>query len=375
MNEPLGWGIVGPGQIARVFADSITESGVGRVVGVAGRDWERTKAFADAYGARTHVLLEALFEERDVEAVYIATPHALHAEAIRAATSGRHGVLDDGTVVKLGGVPVLCEKPLTADASATELSVWEAKRSNTPLIEGWMYRAHPQIARAVERIRAGEIGRVLRVESCFGFEAAYDPRHRLFAPELGGGAILDVGGYPLSLALLVAEGTAIDGAGWTIERPRAAGELAAALFDEVRCEWAHEGGEPRKATNRVDIEAFARLRVGGVEVVAEVSMARDLGRSGRFVGEDGTLELTDPFLPGGHRRGKVGEIVLVDPSGRRRVERVPSEYDCFTLEALAMRGMIAEGGTEPRWPMVDHAETVRIARLLQAWRTAIGAFE
>lgn len=333
-DDQLGWGIVGPGQIARVFADAITEGGVGRVVGVTGGRPGRAEALASLHGARVAPSTTELARMEAVEAVYVATPHPFHRACVLEALAE--------------GKPVLCEKPLTDSwTSTSELRLEWSADHDVPLLEGWMYRTHPQIDRLLARIEGGDIGQVQRIESSFGFEASYDPSHRLFDPALGGGAILDVGGYPASFALLTSR------AGLHVEDR--------IVLLEASLELAPTG---------VDQDARARFRLGDVEAVLQVSTARELGRIGRVIGDRGTLELEDPFLPEGHRRGRVGRLIHVDEHGRRTEETVESELDCFALEARAFTEHVRD--PEHRCPrnMIPIEMSVEIARLCADWLEA-----
>jgi predicted dehydrogenase len=207
-----------------------------------------------------------------------------------------------------------------------------------------MYRTHPQMDRLLTRLERGDIGVVQRVESSFGFEASYDPAHRLFDPALGGGAVLDVGGSPVSFALL----TSLLG-----------------LHMEDRIELLEASLE--LAPTGVDRHARASFRMGDVEAVLEVSTTRELGRVGRVIGERGSLELEDPFLPGGHRRGRVGRLIHVDEHGRRTEELVESELDCFALEARAFTEHVRDPQRRCPPSMIPIEMSVEIARLCGDW--------
>lgn len=105
---------------------------------------------------------------------------------------------------------MLCEKPMALDEAEIN-SVYEAaKQSRKLFLEGYMYRWHPQTIKLVELLRERVIGEFHLIESTFGFAAKYDPKDRLFNPALGGGVIWDIGGYPLSMAMLIA-GIAVHG--------------------------------------------------------------------------------------------------------------------------------------------------------------------
>jgi predicted dehydrogenase len=185
------WGILSTGNIARTFARGLRDSQSGQLLAVASRD----QASADKFAAeldvpRAYSSYDALLADAEIDAVYIATPHPMHAQwAIRAADAGKH---------------VLCEKPLTLNSPEAARAVEAAQRNGVQLMEAFMYRCHPQTAKIVELIQSGALGEIRGVEASFGFSSGAGADSRLHAPELGGGAILDVGCYAVSFCRLVA---------------------------------------------------------------------------------------------------------------------------------------------------------------------------
>lgn len=342
----LRYGIIGPGQIADVFAAALTEGGTGRVAQVLGRRAERAQAFVERHGGEVARDMDALLSSAD--AVYIATPHAFHGDAVRAAIEG--------------GVPVLCEKPLTLDPAETASLVELARRRAVPLMEAWMYRTHPQMQAVFDELRRGRIGTVQRVESEFAFHCPYDPEHRLFAPELGGGVVLDVGGYPISVGLGVARAVTPD---WDHA-------LAAARLRDIDGTLAPTG---------VDRTGSAILDVAGIEVRMTVATNRVGGMSACIIGSDGVLEIEQPFMPEGERRGRNGRMHVIR-AGHTESVSVESKMCAFGHEAAAFATLVrgwkpgTGGAPIPTWPLVDHDETMAIARLMDDWRKgvlAIGA--
>lgn len=191
MNKGLRWGIVGTGAIAERFATELAFSDSGRLVAVASRAHETARAFAARHpGTKAHGGYAELYRDPEVDAVYVSTPHPFHAsETIAALRAGKH---------------VLCEKPLAMSLREAEEVIAEAARSGCFLMEAFMYRVHPRTTRVGEMVRSGALGRVLLIEASFSFSTKFDPASRLFAPELGGGGIRDVGCYTLSVARFIA---------------------------------------------------------------------------------------------------------------------------------------------------------------------------
>ncbi len=187
----LRWGILATGAIAHTFARAAEQSSQNELVAVASRRPEQARAFAEAQpGTVAALSYEELLRTAEVDAVYIATPHPLHARwSIEALEAGKH---------------VLCEKPLGLNHAEVMAMVDAARDAERFLMEAFMYRCHPQTHRLLELVRDGAIGELRHLTASFGFQVPEDPGSRLFANDLGGGGIMDVGCYPVSVARLLA---------------------------------------------------------------------------------------------------------------------------------------------------------------------------
>jgi predicted dehydrogenase len=186
--KKINWGIIGPGKIAQKFADDLRLLPDATLHAVASRNAERSRAFADRYGAPyAFDNYEALAECPDLDVVYIATPHTFHAA---------HTLL-----MLQQGIAVLCEKPFAMNYVEAEQMVNTARQQQVFLMEAFWTRFIPGIQQAFEWIAEGRIGTVQLVEADFGFKTEFDPQSRLFNIALGGGSLLDIGIYPAWLAL------------------------------------------------------------------------------------------------------------------------------------------------------------------------------
>ena len=185
------WGIIGPGTIARTFADGIAHSATGKLIAIASRNPGKPELAAHFPGARIVSGYEALLNDPEIDAVYIATPHTGHAEwAIKTIRAGKH---------------VLVEKPIALSAYDADAIFHEARKAGVFAGEAFMYRVHPQTAKLIELVKSGIIGDIRIIRSSFGFNmGSVKPEHRLFANDTAGGGILDVGCYPVSMARLIA---------------------------------------------------------------------------------------------------------------------------------------------------------------------------
>ena len=184
---PLRWGIIGAGKIAGKFTDALHANTASRVVAVGSRDAERANRFAAQHGIeRTHSDYVALCEDDGVEAVYVATPHSQHRDqALIAIAAGKH---------------VLVEKAFTRNVSEAEEIFAAAREAGVFVMEAMWTRFLPHVAALHEVVDSGEIGQVVSVAADHGQWFAFDAAHRLFDPALAGGALLDLGVYPVSFA-------------------------------------------------------------------------------------------------------------------------------------------------------------------------------
>ncbi len=191
MKKNIRWGIIGPGAIARRFAMALRGVENAELVAVSSRSAERCRPFMEEFGAtRCFAAPEELAACRDVDAVYVSTPHPFHHAGARAVLEG--------------GKAVLCEKPITMNAAELEDLIAVAQRNNAFLMEAMWTRFLPVNREVLQWVRQGEIGPLRMIYADFCFSNDFNPASRLFAPELGGGALLDIGIYVISYAQMLA---------------------------------------------------------------------------------------------------------------------------------------------------------------------------
>ena len=188
MHRSYRWGILAPGNIAHKFAKGLQFVPGAELYAIGSRNGVKAQTFADQYHAPvSYDSYEALAADPEVDIIYIATPHTFHTE---------------NTLLCLEhGKAVLCEKPLAINSYQVEAMIQAAKRNNSFLMEALWSRFLPNIHKAKELAHSGKIGVINHLDADFGFKATYDPKSRLFDPSLGGGALLDIGIYPLFFAL------------------------------------------------------------------------------------------------------------------------------------------------------------------------------
>ena len=334
----LNWGIISTGAIAKCFANGVAHSGAGQVVAVGSRDQTSANAFADQFSIPTrHGSYEALLADEQVQAVYIATPHPFHAEwAIKAAEAGKH---------------VLCEKPLTLNQWEVDAVVQAAREADVFFMEAFMYRCHPQTAKLVELLNEGVVGEVRMVRSTFGFGGGdkINPESRAFKNALGGGGIMDVGCYPVSMSRLIAG--AVDGKRFANPvEVKAVGHVGETDVDE----WA---------------AAVLRFEDGIVAQVATAVRA-SLENTTHIVGAHGTITLPDPWQAS--RKDPTPGKIIVRNGGEEEVIEVPSDMNSFSHEAALIARAIAAGQVEGPAPAMSWDDTRGNMATLDEWRAQVG---
>lgn len=189
-GQKIRWGIVGLGRIANQFAEDIQSVPNAEVYAVASRDKEKSKRFAQKHQVgKFYDNYVDLSKDRHVDAVYVATPHAFHKEHTLLFLNRKKAVL--------------CEKPFAMNGLQVKEMIDTAKTNNTLLMEAMWTFFLPHYQALLKVLQEGTIGDVVNIQADFGFNAVYDPESRLIKKELGGGSLLDIGIYPIFLALTV----------------------------------------------------------------------------------------------------------------------------------------------------------------------------
>jgi predicted dehydrogenase len=190
MSDTIRWGILGTGHIARQVADAICQTEGAMLWAVGSRHQSTADAFANIFAIpKRYATYAALVADPQVDIVYISTPHTLHYE--NTILCLRHGKA------------VLCEKPLAMTPWQAQTMADLAHETGLFLAEAMWTRFLPLFGRIHQMCEDGLLGRIRRVEADFGFCAPYDPQSRLFDPNLGGGALFDIGIYPVTLAAML----------------------------------------------------------------------------------------------------------------------------------------------------------------------------
>ena len=342
----LNWGVMGAGGIAYVFCNGMRFTDTGQILAVASRTRERNDRLANDFGIpRQYDDYAALLTDDDIDAIYIATIHPLHAEwAIKCAEAGKH---------------LLVEKPISMNYTETEAMVNAARENDVFLMEAFMYRCHPQIAKMVELIQEGAIGDVQAVRATFGYRSGFNRQSRIYNREMGGGGILDIGCYTASMAR----------------------KIAGAAANELFLNPISVKGNGKVGPTGVDHIAAATLKFEN-DIIAEIVCAVECtyGSNVIIYGTDGTLTIPNPWLPSSPCRGARTPLppdttfpatqLIVQPSGSREATEVTvtADRDLFTYEADTVAAHIADRQA----PAMSWADTLGNMKLLDAWRAEVG---
>jgi len=336
-QNPVRWGIIGPGTIAKAFEGGVAHSRTGKLVAIGTRNPGKAGLAEDFPGARIVDGYAALLADPEVEAVYIATPHPSHAEwAIRAAEAGKH---------------VLVEKPLALTAYEAEAVFHAHRKAGTFAGEAYMYRLHPLTKALYDLVAAGTIGEVRLIKSSFGFAMPkFDPAHRIYANDLAGGGILDVGGYPVSMARLIAGAAS----GQPYLDPQSV-QGAAHLGESGVDEWA---------------AAILKFPNG---ILAEVACSVSLNQDNvlRILGTKGRIEVADFWFGSGHKGG-TGSIVVHRPGVAPETIEIVEPGWLYSFEADAAGEAIRAGRQQFDSPGMNWAETIANLSVLDKWRADSG---
>jgi predicted dehydrogenase len=323
-EQSVRWGILATGGIAAAFTADLVDLPDAEVVAVASRSEASAKAFAERFGIeRAYGDWDALAEDADIDVVYVATPHAAHrAAAGLCLTAGRN---------------VLCEKAFTLNTREAEELVGLAKEHGRFLMEAmWMY-CNPLVRRLKALVDDGAIGEVRTVQADFGLAGPFPPSHRLRDPAQGGGALLDLGVYPVSFAhLLLGEPS-------DVTAKAVLSEEGVDLQTGVLLSW--------------DSGALASLHcslTGGTATIASVT-----GSLGRIDIPNGFFH-PDRFVL--HRDGRDPEEFVADPADGPR--------NSLKHEAREVMRALRAGETES--PLVPLEGTLAVMRTLDAVRDRIG---
>ncbi len=318
----IKWGIIGAGNISTKFATGFGVIKDAEITAIASRDLNKAKQFADRFHiSKTYGSYEELAKDPEIDIIYIGTPHTEH--TANSALCIREGKA------------VLCEKPFTVNQKETEYLISLAREHKVFLMEAMWTKFQP-VTKAVKKwIAEDRIGKLKYMNITFGFQTEFNPKSRLFDPELAGGALLDVGVYPISYAIHMA------------------GMLPARVVSNALI-----------GKTKVDeIDTISMLFPDGSIADLSCAVSANTGNDATLVGERGKI-----FIP---RFWSAQNAVVFDAEGKQVDEiSLPFEANGYEYEAEAVNECLREG--KPESDMVPLADTLEIMKIMDGIRREWG---
>ncbi|KAF2512672.1 Gfo/Idh/MocA family oxidoreductase [Flavobacterium zhairuonense] len=252
-SQKIKWGIIGLGNIANQFASDLLLLEDAELTAVASRDLFKANDFAQKYNcSKAYDSNESLFADEEVEIIYIATPHDSHAAlSIKALESGKH---------------VLCEKPLSLSYSDAIRMTEASKKNNKFFMEAFWTRFIPTTKEVLDKVAKEEIGEVKYINADFAFRGSETENLRLFDKKLGGGALFDIGVYPLFLSYIL------------LGKPKEI--IAKAIMHK----------------NNIDLQTSMILQYESAQSILHASIVSDSDMKATIAGTKGRIELNSPWF-------------------------------------------------------------------------------
>lgn len=331
-DRPVRWGLLAAGKVARGMAQTVQDSEGGEVVAVAARDAVRAMTFAQEVGVPvSYGSYAELLADDAVDVVYVSSTHPFHAEqALACLEAGKH---------------VVVEKPLALTVHDTEQVLETAQEKGLFAMEAMWTRCLPLVLDLVDRVQGGAIGQVRSFHAAFTVPFDYDETHRLFDLGNGGGALLDLGIYPVTLAhLLLGHPTDVQVLGAT---------AATGADDQVSLQWLTADGAVAQVLCDSRSHGFSRTVVRGTEGWIEVT---------------GPVNNPESFIV--HRGINPDSDADTADTDAAADEHVTGDRRGFAHEVEEVHRCLREGLLES--PLVPHADTVAIMTILESARRELG---
>ncbi len=329
--KPIKWGILGTGAIAKAFADALQET-EGELVAVASQSLKRAEDFSKPYNCSAIEGYQSLILLPEVEAIYVATPHTSHFELSAECLRNKKAVL--------------CEKPMTINATETMALIDISRKNNTLLMEAFMYKIHPQTQQVMKVVQENLTSPLnIRAEFCFAVDVPES--HRLVNKELGGGSILDIGCYPMSISR------------------HAVGAVHGKNFmNPVSIE-----GQGELNSQGIDLNASAKL-VFEDGSLAEVKSATNLSSASDVEISDGktTIVLNQPWHCGEFTERK-SQITLKKSNGDEESIDITTDKGLYALEIDHFSESLKNHNTES--DLIPHNDSHGNMIALDTWRKAL----
>ena len=334
----IRWGIIGLGKIANKFAEAIQELDNADLVSIA----SLTKNKLNTFGKRFNILekyrfntYESLLNCGEVDSVYISTLNNTHAELIiKSAKAGKN---------------ILCEKPMALNEREAKEVFIQLNESKVFFLEAIAYRCHPQTEIIVKLLQNDEIGKIKNVTSSFGFSAKkilkFFPNNRLFSRKLGGGAILDVGCYTSSFALLLAK-------------------LFKKNDDLLKFKLKNSFGSLN--IRGTDDEAYTTIVFeNGFEAKLNTAIRKNMNNTSLITGSKGKIIINEPWLPGKK------SCIEIESKSKNYTKEITSEYSIYANTIKIASDFIIKKLKKCEYPLMTWEDSMINMRIIDEWKNSL----
>ncbi len=342
--KQVRWGIIGLGNIALKFSEGFQYTKNAKLFAISSRNKNKLQAFKNKFQIDDNFCFtnyDSLLECKDLDIVYIALPHSLHYEWVMRSIEKEKNIL--------------VEKPATVNFLQMTNIKNNLKDKNIFFSEAFMYRYHPQISKVIELLKNNVIGNLVSMESLFGFDALGrkkifgiklnklkkkpDRNNRLYNKELGGGAILDLGCYPVSFSIFIAS--------------------LISKFDFIKTKVLNKKKEI--GPTGVDMNSFAELYFeNNFKSTVGTSLIKNLGKKTKIIGTKGELVLNDTWSPSNP------SLIQINGENKETIE-IECHDNIYTYEIEALSKCILENKKEPDFPGITLNETLKNMKILDEW--------
>tara|TARA_B100000953_G_scaffold158378_1_gene130966 strand:+ start:424 stop:2430 length:2007 start_codon:yes stop_codon:yes gene_type:complete len=332
----INWGIFGTGMIARALAVSIRDSEGSNLKAVASRSIEKAERFAEKYNCLAIEGYENLLNIDELDAIYVATPHDSHFDLALASVEAKKSVL--------------CEKPMTINSTEAMVLIDAARSHRVLLMEAFMYRTHPQTDKIRELVETEFNEKPLTIEASFGFSAEVPKEHRLVNPELGGGSIMDIGCYPMSMSRMVV-----------------GAQLGKPFANPINIEAKGE-----LSSRNIDLNAEAELEfVNGSKALISSAINKTMENSVLIFDEEKSLFISEPWQCG-EQNNRQSNIIFKKEGKEDLVIEFKEAKGVFTHEIDHFVDLLNKKETQSK--KISHADSHGNMIWLDAWRKKVGVY-
>lgn len=334
----INWGIIGPGRIAKRFADGIKDSKFNRLLGIASKNKFRRKKFKDDYSINQNYVFDnykQILQCKDIDAVYIALTNNLHKKWIlESLKSKKH---------------TLVEKPFVLTVEEGKEIKKILKNSNYYFMEGLMYRFHPQYKILKKLLNDKIIGNITKIESSFGYKDNNKKKHpRLYEKKLGGGCIYDIGIYPISFSSFI-------------------NKILINKNNEIKI--IKSKGIIKK--DGIEVEAIGTFLFNNkLKIKLSCSFIKKLSNKCTLIGEKGKIIINEPWTPG--KNGGYHETsIIVKRNLDEKIYITKSNKHLFSFEIDYFYNKILSKYKKNTFPYVSFDESFQNLNFLNLWKKSL----